>query len=145
MKHYFEISEAIAERLRSEMPNDIRIFQAFSENKPNELRNIPKSLHVNMMDSVFGNHAGNGAAQTEIQRWQVALCVEAPATAEKRKAFSADAGEQCLRLRKALQGFKPLPNAKNLICTGFQPLLTQDCRWRIFSFTFDVTVFIQVA
>lgn len=142
MNSYFMVAAAIEQRVREMMPELDKVCRLFEANHPSELKNLPKTAHINMLQSSFGNHAGHGAKQTETQRWQVSLCLKAPATAAEEAVFIEDAGVLCLKLREALQGWKPTPSARGMVCTGYQPLLTQDCRWRIFSFVFESVVLI---
>lgn len=134
---YFDVARAIEERLAQALGDDVEmICSLFTVNDPEELKRKKVSLHITQLPSRFGNESGNGSRQAEIQRWQVALCFQSPRSISEVKAMRDKAGVLCLQLRRALQGFTP-PNAKPLRAVANHAMLTDDCRFRIFGFTFE--------
>ncbi|ULJ65938.1 phage tail terminator protein [Wielerella bovis] len=137
LQDYFAVGAAIEQRLRDEVGNDVdSICSLFTVNDPELLKRQAVSLHITQLPSTFGNDSGNGVKQAETQRWQVSLCFKSPRSDEEVAVMRERAGVLCLRVRKALQGFCP-PDAKPLRVTANTPILTDDCRFRIFAFTFE--------
>ncbi|AUX61663.1 Gp37 family protein [Simonsiella muelleri] len=138
MKDYFAVGKAIESRLAETMGQDFDLIcSPFTANDPNVLKKLAVSAHINQLPSSFENSTGNGERQTETQKWQVSLVFQSPQTVQEEAALREKAGALCLKLRQALQGFKPFDaECKPLRAVGNQFYLTDDCRFRIFAFTF---------
>ena len=137
LQDYLSVGGAIEQRLRDEMGDDVdMICSLFTVNDPEELKRKAVSLHITQLPSRFGDDAGNGRKQSEYQRWQVALCFKSPRSDDEVAQLRERAGALCLKLRQCLQGFCP-PHAKPLHAVANQAMMTDDCRFRIFGFTFE--------
>lgn len=137
LNDYFAVGLAIEARLTAEMGTDVdAVCSLFTVNDPEALKRMAVSLHITQLASEFGNYSGNGEKQAETQRWQVSLCFKSPRSDAESAAMREKAGKLCLKVRRALQGFCP-DGAKPLHAVANTPIMTEDCRFRIFSFTFS--------
>ena len=136
LNDYFSVGLAIEQKLREELGDDVdNICSLFTVNDPEELKRQSVTVHVTQLASEFGNRSGNGERQAEKQKWQVSLCFKSPRSDAEVAMMRERAGSLCLKVRKALQGFCP-PDAKPLHAVANVPIMTDDCRFRIFAFTF---------
>ncbi|WII92454.1 hypothetical protein QEO94_07320 [Kingella negevensis] len=139
LQNYFGIGAAIETRLREQFGDEVELIcSPFTVNNPNDLKKYTVSLHLSPLPSVFGNYSGNGAKQAETQRWQVSLCYKSPSTAEEEQVMRDTVGDLLLRVRRCLQGFALFDvGGKSLRVVANQFYMTDDCRFRIFSFTVE--------
>lgn len=140
LQNYFEIAMAIEARLRETFGDEVALIcSPFTVNNPNELKKHTITLHISPLPSSFGNYTGNGAKQAEVQKWQISLCYKSPTSADEEAQMRDTVGDLLLRLRRQIQGFTPLHTCgKALRVVGNQFYMTDDCRFRIFSFTAEI-------
>ena len=143
LQDYFAPAKAVEDALRREMGGDVdEICSLFTVNDPEHLKQCAISLHITQLPSEFGGDADNGRRQQETQRYQVALCFKSPRTDSETERMRENAGRLILKLRRTLQGLKVVGDNTRvadvmvLKATANQPVITDDCRFRIFSFTF---------
>ena len=135
--NYFYIGAAVADEIRGKLPSVGNVYEMWQVNDPNRLRNEQVSCHINMQGSRFTSESGHGAVKSETQIWQIALCYKSPVDNAQAIALAEQAGKDVLALRKLLQGIKISENSRGLQIVGNDFYITQDCRFRIFSFTFE--------
>lgn len=137
IENYFYVGEELAKAVRDKLPSVGSVYEMWTVNDVNRMRNEEVSCHINMNGSRFTSESGHGAMKSETQVWQVALCYKSPSDNAQALALAERAGKDVLSLRKLLQGIKISDNSRGLQLVGNDFYITQDCRFRIFSFTFE--------
>ena len=137
IENYFYIGSEIAAEIRDKTPSVGTVYEMWQVNDATKMRAEEVSCHINMQGSRFTSDSGHGQVKSETQVWQVALCYKSPTDNQSALKLSEKAGKDVLELRRLLQGFKPSENARVLQLIDNDFYITQDCRFRIFSFSFE--------
>ena len=74
IENYFYIGEELAKAVRDKLPSVGSVYEMWTVNDVNRMRNEEVSCHINMNGSRFTSDSGHGTMKSETQVWQVALC-----------------------------------------------------------------------
>jgi len=117
MDNYLDIENALIERLKSEVPAffDVLGWVDLPSVRDSSLPDSAALVIYNGDIIPVGASAGKGAVQKVVQRWMVVVVVRNVRDMQGGADARTDAGLLITQVLKALSGWQPLPESRELV------------------------------